>query len=146
MTQQVRFIGDYGVTLTDATATELFSVKLPTAGDGFGAVVRYGIYVTDGTDYQFVTGQFTVSAVNKAGTLTAAVAAVATEAKALSSGTCAQTSSVATSGTTATVKIAADTSLTPTTMECWYEIRPFASGVRTGKALPFTVPTQLAPQ
>jgi hypothetical protein len=142
---QPRQISDCSVSLTDNTATELFSVVLPTTGDTFGAIVRYFIRATDGTDFQAVTGQFTVSVVNKAGTLTAAVAAVATEAKALSAGTCAQTSSVATSGTKATVKLAADTSLTPTSMECWYEVRPFSSGTNTGKTIPILNPTQLFP-
>lgn len=142
---QPRQISDCVVSLTDATATELFRVVLPTTGDTFGALVRYFIRATDGTDFQAVLGTFNVSAVNKAGTVTAAVSAVAAEAKALSSGTCAQTSSVVVSGTAAIVKIAADTSLTPTSMECWYEVRPFSSGTNTGKTIPILNPTQLFP-
>lgn len=68
---------DIGVTasskaLVNATHTALFDVAVPSGGYAGGRVVVH-IQVTDGVDFEAFTDVFTYSAVNKAGTVTAAV-------------------------------------------------------------------------
>jgi hypothetical protein len=130
-------------TLTDNTATSLFTFVLPTTLDALGGRVDYQLYNTDGTDVQSVAGSFLFSAVNKAGTLTVAVnnadaTASDQDATAVSAGTATAVPSIAASGTTATVSFLSNTSLTPTTMEMRYLVRWFSNGTANSRVIPIT--------
>src|ERR1043166_4974415 len=57
-------------TLTDNTATNIIALGT-SSGSSSAVSIRYGVRVTDGTDYQIVTGTVVCRAVNKAGTVTA---------------------------------------------------------------------------
>lgn len=74
-------------TIVDGSATSLFDVAVPS-GDRSGGVVFFLVEATDGTDHQADSAFASYSAVNKAGTVTAAVTyATANEAKSVSAGT-----------------------------------------------------------
>jgi len=130
-------------TLTDNTATSLFTFELPTTLDALGGRVDYHLYVTDGTDVQSVAGSFLFSGVNKAGTLTvernnADGTASDQDATAVSAGTATIVPSIAASGTTATVSFLSNTSLTPTTMQLRYIVRWFSNGTANSRVIPIT--------
>lgn len=74
------------VTITDASATTLFSVPL-AASAGSGGVLSYEVFASDSTDFQVMAGLVAFGAVNKAATITTNISEIGTPAKAVSSGT-----------------------------------------------------------
>ena len=113
--------------LTDATAVSLFEVALP-ASTMCGGKISYSVYCTDGTDFQANTGTIIYSAVNKAGAYTTDIKAFRTdlvigvETSASSSGTLADTWTIVAGTNKVTLKVSADTSLTPTSFEVIYTV------------------------
>lgn len=104
-------IGDSKV-LTNNSATAVTNVTL-ASNTGAGGVMRYVIYVTDGTDFQIETGFVLYSAVNKGGAFTTTINEVSSQ-QALSSGTLATTWTI-TSANPAVITVNANSSLTPST-------------------------------
>lgn len=109
------FTAGHQVTLTDNTATTIATIAL-ASGARCGGTVNWSVDVTDGTDHQVVTGSFTFSAVDKAGTLTSDVDADATVSTAASAGTCTVTPTILDGTNQISLQITADTSLSPTAM------------------------------
>ncbi len=111
-----------GKALTDATAVSLFEVALPTL-TMTGGLVHACVQSTNGTDMQMLCQDVTYAAVNKGGAYTTDIEAtvvgatpLVTEqagAKAVSTGTLVNVWSVVAGTNKITVKLAADTSLTP---------------------------------
>lgn len=103
------------VTLTDATATAIFTVTLP-ATNSIGMSFTCTVYAGDGTDTQSLSTIVTVDAVAKTTTITPVLAPTAAQtALAGSAGTLSVTYTVIDSGSNLlTVKCNADTSLTST--------------------------------
>lgn len=100
------------VALTDATAVTVATVQVPS-GTVAGGEVSYTIKVTDGTDHQSLKGRAQWAAVNKGGTVTASISLLGTEAVITSAGTLSNTVTIVPSGNTVLLKLAADTSLSP---------------------------------
>lgn len=102
--------------VSNAAATALFDVAVPSGTTASGTA-EYIMNVTDGTDYQSMSGYITYAAVNKAGTLTVTVNyATGNDAKAVSGGSTLTLAWTASTGTNKfTVKLQTTTSLTATT-------------------------------
>lgn len=108
-------------TLTESTATSLVRVTVGS-GSTAGGTLHYVINADDGTDFQERSGTVNFAIVNKAGSLTAAVGTVASEAVAVSSGTL-TVSFDTNSGAAGTMDLRANavSSLTQTTLACrWW--------------------------
>jgi hypothetical protein len=106
--------------LTDATDVSLFEVALPTLKGCMGTV-SFEIFAIDGTDVQVRRGQVQYSAVNKGGTYTSEIVVV-NEAASASTGTLTATWNILTGTNKITVRVNADSSLTPTTFYAIYTI------------------------
>lgn len=102
-------------TLTDNTATSLFTIAL-ASGAFCGGTIRYSILVTDGTDHQVRTGMVTFSAVDKAGVLTSAIDEAAGQSIAASAGTLTDAWTILDGSNAITIRLQADSSLTPSAM------------------------------
>jgi hypothetical protein len=112
------------VTITDASATTLFTVDL-AAGEWCGGLVNWAVFASDGTDFQVISGIATYAAENKGGTIVGAfVYDSANEAKAVSSGTLtlAFTDAETDNPDSAAFKVQPTGSLTETTMYIRYQI------------------------
>ena len=96
--------------LTDAAATDVVSLTVAN-GTTSGGIIHYTIDATDGTDYQAETGQVVWTAVNKAGTVTAAVTEVNSQ-QSLSAGTL-TTAWAISAANPALISVNANTSLAP---------------------------------
>lgn len=106
--------------LTDATDANLFEIALPTL-KGAGVLVKATIVCTDGTDIQSRTVLVRVNAVNKGGTYSTNIAVVSEDGQA-STGTLTATWGVTNGTNKVTVKVNADTSLTPTSFFVTYSL------------------------
>lgn len=103
------------VTITNASATSLFDVLCP-ASALVGGAFFYQVHVSDGTDYQSLSGMVTYAAANKAGTITAVITEVTgNQAKAVSAGTLTLAWTITAGTNKVTVKLQPTTSLTATT-------------------------------
>ena len=105
-----QMLSTHNKALTDNVAVSVVSMTV-AAATGIGGVIHYTIEVYNGTDIQVETGQVMITAVNKAGVITAAATEVNSQ-QTLSSGT--MTTAWAISAATPTVvSVNANTSLTP---------------------------------
>lgn len=96
--------------LSDNAAVDVVSATV-ASGTATGGIIHYSIDVTDGTDHQVETGQVVWTAVNKAGTVTAAVTEVNSQ-QSLSAGTL-TTAWAISAATPALISVNANTSLSP---------------------------------
>lgn len=126
------FIFPSATTLTESTATAVATIAVP-ANTVVGGVLFYSIESNDGTDYQVLSGQIPFGAVNKAGTLTADIG-TAVEKSVVSTGTLTNTVTITTGTNSVTLKLAAVSSLTQTTL------RATCSGVMNGGLGPSAQP------
>jgi len=111
-TQDRVVIGGKNITLTDNSATAVLTVDC-SVGAGMHSLRLTGrLFVSDGTDYQPGIVVVDLNVANKAGTVTGTAAA--TLAYHPTSGTLAVTPSVTVAGTTATLKLNANSSLAAT--------------------------------
>lgn len=108
--------------ITDDTATTIFTVAVPTSGM-VGGVVDITVQATDGVDFQVLTGSYYWTAVNKAGTVTGNLQLIGTERSSVSAGTLAfNTSTITTAANAINFNVRANSSLTPTTMGAMFHI------------------------
>jgi hypothetical protein len=115
------FITGQRTALADNTVATFAQLSV-ASGAMVAGTIFYTVRASNGTDHQVEAGQYTFSAVNKAGTMTVASSATANTSQALSAGTLAISSSV-TAGTDAiNLRITSDTSLTTTTHDIAYTI------------------------
>ena len=106
--------------LTDATATGLFEVALPTL-TGAGGKLHVTIKARDGTDEQTLVATVRWLAVNKGGTKTTQIT-VESEGAVASVGTLTATWDILDGTDKVTIRVTADTSLTPTTFVATYVV------------------------
>lgn len=118
--------GDQGKTksLSNTVAAALFTVTV-APGEMFGASVYAIVTATDGTDMQVRAGDVSLGVVNKAGAFT--LASTQNTAASVSAGTLTNVYSITEVGNVVTVKVAASSSLTPTSMKITYYVA-FATG------------------
>jgi hypothetical protein len=103
------------VTITNASATSIFDVLI-ASGSMIGGGFVYQVHVSDGTDYQSLSGLVTYSAVNKAGTITGTITeATGNQAKTVSAGTLTLAWTIVAGTNKVTIKLQPTTSLTATT-------------------------------
>ena len=113
-------------TIVDGSATALFTVPV-AASIAIGGWGFYLVEANDGTDFQALSGTFTYSAVNKAGTTTGAIQDATTAtvgAKSVSSGTLTLTWTMADATAVASFKLQPAGSLIETTYRVTYFIIP----------------------
>lgn len=109
------------VTLVNNTATEIYNVDVPNNSGRIGITIMYTVVYDDGTDYQTETGWITLSAVQVGAVFTTATNKFG-NAQAKSTGTLTVTESVANNANNISLKINANSSLTPTTLRCFVEV------------------------
>jgi len=116
-------------TLTEATATKLFTVPL-AAGGYIGMTITATVFASDGTDHQAITSTLNVNAVAKSTTITGTITQVDGTA-ANSSGTLTPvTYTVVDDGSNVlSVKCAATSSLAQTVLSCKWSITMLNSNV-----------------
>lgn len=117
-TQSTReYISAKFVDLTESTATTIFNLPFATA-TYVGLQVTATTFASDGTDHQAITDTFNISAVNKAGTVTATITAapITSTTAASSVATLATTWTVVANGASIDVKCSAVSSLTQTVL------------------------------
>lgn len=114
------------------SSVDLFEVDVAT-GSGIGGMVDFVVQADDGTDYQVISGSFTYSAVNKAGTLTLDTTyTTGDESKSVSSGTLTLAFAIAEDNADkAMVSVTGTGSLTETTFTFTYNIMPLSAGAIT---------------
>jgi hypothetical protein len=117
-------------TIVDGAATGLFSVPVPAAGV-IGGVIEFLIKASDGTDHQTIAGIATYSAEAKLTVVVGAITYVAAnEAKSVSAGTLTLSFTADVSvANVVTYKLQPTGSLTETTYNITYTIRPIAGVV-----------------
>jgi hypothetical protein len=118
------------VALTDNTATTILTVALAT-GEQSGGSMRYTVYADDATDFQTYTRNLTWAAVNKAGTITVDVDNGTPTSQANSAGTLTVTLGSTTGASLFNIQVTADTSLTPTNLDCKFIAEEFGSQALT---------------
>ena len=100
-------------TITEDVATDLFSIDVGS-GTSCGGTINWETSITNGTDFQILSGMTTYSIANKSGTFSTAITNnTSNDAKVTTSGTLTTTWDINTSGTTATIRITHNSSLTP---------------------------------
>ena len=104
------------VNLTEATATNVTSISLPS-GKVTGGTATVTVWASDGTDHQTLTSQIRFGAVNKAGTLTTTCNQT-DGTTAASAGTLTVTYDTAASGANLLIRANATSSLTQTVLRC----------------------------
>ena len=105
--------------LADTVAEDAVTVTLPAAG--FASIaIHWSVFASDGTDHQIRSGITYVNAVNKAGAFTTNLAQE-NKVVSLSAGTLAVTWSLV-AANPLQIQVAADTSLTPTILQCRYRV------------------------
>jgi len=129
---RARYVAKY-VTLTNATASPIFTVTLP-ATNSVGVAFTCTVYAGDGTDFQSLSTDVSVDAVAKTTTITPVVRPTGAQTDlAGSSGTLSVTYTVVDSGSNLlTVKCNANSSLTPTYLRAeivMKAINPHGTGV-----------------
>lgn len=107
--------------LTDATATDLVEITLPTL-KGAGGVISYSAFATNGTDVHDLTGIVRFAAVNKAGTYTTNATIVSEGSVVSDAGTFTCTWSFNNGTDKTTLRVSCDTTLTPTTLYIKYHL------------------------
>jgi hypothetical protein len=107
-------------TLTESSATAVVTISL-ASGKSCGVRVFATTRADDATNFQEVSDSFNVAAINKAGTVTPAISAVAT-ANAVSSGTLSTAWTVVANGNGLDIKNNAVSSLTQTTLKTKWRI------------------------
>ena len=111
------------VTLTESSATKVFSVTNVTSGKFVGIKVFACTHADDGSNYQVVSEQFTVSCANVGGTMgTPAVSSSAPVSTFQSSGTLTTTWTAAANGNGIDIKCNAVSSLTQTTLKTKWRV------------------------
>ena len=108
-------------TLTSATDTTVVTVALASS-KYVGGYIMATIHADDGTDFQSITHHIPFSAVNKAGTVTAAIASPASSGTAASTGTLTVSWTAVASGANVLLKCNADSSLTETTLKVSWQL------------------------
>jgi hypothetical protein len=112
------------VTISNNTATNFVFPSSLASGDAMSLVIRYGVRVTGGSsDVQCETNTVTVSAINKAGTITSTVTP-GTAVQTLSAGTLTTTWAVGASGQ---VSLTANSSLTTPVVSVVYDVDNMSS-------------------
>lgn len=106
--------------LTESTATTFANVAL-ASGKSIGIEMSVTVNANDATDYQALTTNLKIQAVNKAGTVTATIDAVA-GTTAASSGTLTATFTVVASGNSFDIKADATSSLTQTVLQARFAV------------------------
>lgn len=111
------------VDLTEATATQLFTVTVGT-GKYLGLQMVCTVNAADATDFQAMTSTITFSAVNKAGTITIGTVQQSDSAAAVSAGTLTPVTYTITDNGSGVlgVKVAATSSLTQTVLRAKWQI------------------------
>ncbi len=120
------------VTLTESSATPVLDVAV-ASGTVAGGTVWYTIRANDATDFQALRGQVQWSAVNKGGTLTAAIVLVGSEILAASAGTLTNTATITTGTNLITINLNAVSSLTQTTLYAYVSAQVDGTGTVTTK-------------
>jgi len=117
-------------TIVDGAATTLFTVPIATS-TVVGGTIQFMVHVSDGTDFQALSGYVSYSSVNKAGTLTNAITQLATtEAKAVSGGTLTLAWTMAEdTADVVSIKLQPTGSLTETTFTVTYTVQPLRGTV-----------------
>ena len=116
-------------TLTEATATKLFTVPL-AAGGYIGMTITATVFAADATDFQTITSVLNVNAVAKSTTITGTITQVDGTAAASSGTLTPVTYTVVDDGSNVlSVKCAATSSLTQTTLSCKWAITMLNSNV-----------------
>lgn len=108
------------VNLTESTATTFANIAL-AASKMLGAKLTCTVYAADAVDFQALTTEVTIQAVNKAGVVTATVTAVGSTTAA-SAGTLTATYTVVASGNSVNILCSAVSSLTQTTLRIMWQI------------------------
>lgn len=108
------------VDLTESTATTCASVAI-ASGKIAGVRLVCTVYANDGTDYQSISSDVRVDAVNKAGTVTATISQT-DNTTAASAGTLSVTYTAAANGNAVDIKANAVSSLTQTVLRCKWQI------------------------
>jgi len=109
------------VTLVNNTATEIFNIDVPNNTGRIGVTIQYTVVYDDGTDYQTETGFVTLSATQVSATYFTSTAKFG-NAQAVSSGTLTVTASVTNNTNNISLKLNANSSLTPTTLRCFVQV------------------------
>lgn len=116
-------------TLTEATATKLFTVPL-AAGGYIGLTIEATVFASDGTDFQCLTSVLNVNAVAKSTTITGTITQVDGTVAASSGTLTPVTFTVVDDGSNVlSVKCAATSSLVQTTLTCKWVIRNINANV-----------------
>jgi len=118
------------VNLTESTATTIANVAIPQ-GDVISIMLHATTSAGDATERQVVGDNVMISAVNKAGTITATVSAASPTATAASSGTLTTTWTAVASGDSIDIKCNAVSSLTQTFLRCRWQANINSSDVAT---------------
>lgn len=108
-------------TLTSATDTTVATIAL-SASKYVGGTIIATIHADDGTDFQAITHDVAFSAVNKAGTVTAAIGTPSSSTTAASAGTLTVSWTAVASGNNVLLKCNADSSLTETTLKVSWQL------------------------
>ncbi len=120
------------VTLTESSATPILDVAV-ASNTVAGGTVWYTIRADDATNFQALRGQVQWSAVNKGGTLTAAIVLVGSEILAASAGTLTNTATITTGTNLITINLNAVSSLTQTTLYAYVSAQADGTGTVTTK-------------
>jgi hypothetical protein len=111
--------------VTGGTANSLANIAVP-AGAMVGGIIHYTVSVTDGTNFQSLSGMVTYAGVNKGGTITGAITEVtANQAEAVTgASTLSLTWTIVAGAGILTIKVQPNTSLTPTALNVAFTITP----------------------
>jgi hypothetical protein len=129
------YIAGHNVTLSTAgtgTASAVAVINIPTSNSGGGCMVFYQIVASDGTSWDTATGSFTVSCMNKAGTVTAGTAVITDESSAVTATHTLSAGAVTTSiaSQAVTIKIAPTyTTIVPTSLIATVSFMVFGNAV-----------------
>lgn len=118
-------------TLTESSATIVLNIALGSS-KYLGGRLLATTHADDATDFQAITDEFTFSAVNKAGTVTATIQATpSTSTTAASAGTLATTWTAVANAATVDLKNSAVSSLTQTTLKVKWQLELNSDDVGT---------------
>lgn len=109
------------VTLVNNTATEIFNIDVPNNSGRVGITIQYTVVYDDGTDYQTETGFVTLSTAQVAATFFTNTTKFG-NAQVVSSGTLTVTASVTNNTNNVSLKLNANSSLTPTVLRCFVQV------------------------
>lgn len=115
--------------LVQSTSAAVANVTV-ASGKIVGGIIHYTIHCNNGTDFQSRSGAANFNAVNKGGTVTASITPL-TEDVAVSAGTLTVTWTAVANGNSVDLKANATSSLTPTVLECYWDMSLRGSGTAT---------------